>query len=259
MSEAAPFSRARTPENMPPLSNAVMRDAYRTLPAEEFRAEYAIPTPVDRHGLVDHDALVYQVSSFVEPDYKWKAPFFDEHHLYWPAASYEENDRYRYFRELPVHKIWVPRQFHNFTHLMTVPPEIPSVKVMNQEMRSYRRKDYLLQLTSRIITMQQFAERAQPYVFTDGGVEKVRYIDLVTRRVIDDLAQLDVHRDAFVRQLERHHKRGLVDLSKLSSLALDEVSIEETVPHVHANIMPKFHRAMGVAALKIELPFEKVA
>lgn len=55
---------------------------------EEFRERFSIPTPVHPNGLVDYERLVYEVSSLVDPEYKWLSPFFDEHHLYWPAADY---------------------------------------------------------------------------------------------------------------------------------------------------------------------------
>lgn len=266
MSEAEVFVRKHAPENMPPtFLDPVLQDAYERLHIQEFREEFAIKTPVDDEGLVDHETLVAQVADFVEPGYKWKTPFFDEHHLYWPHASYNKDLEgvprlYHEFRELPVHKIWVPRQFHNFIHTMSLPPEVPDDNVMKREVRAYRRKDYLLRLTKRIIDIQQVSERAQPYVFRENGVDKIRYMDTTTRRVIDDLERLDSYREGFIRQLETHHRKGLIDLEQLSSLSIEEVGASGAIEDIRASLMSKMvRRKFGRQALKVALPFEKVA
>jgi hypothetical protein len=78
-------------EHLPPVEAAPILKPliFGEMSTEEFRDQFAIPTPVNDDGLVDYRELVRQAREFVDPEYRWLSPFFDEHHLYWPAADYE--------------------------------------------------------------------------------------------------------------------------------------------------------------------------
>src|SRR5262245_28604481 len=72
-----------------------------------------IETPIDDRGLIDISQLIADIKATVDPDYKWlKKP--DVHHFYWPRLFYPfaEEDQavnLRKFRNLPVHKGYMPR------------------------------------------------------------------------------------------------------------------------------------------------------
>ena len=94
-----------------------------------------IETPVDSRGLVDFPGLISLIKSTVEPHYTWESPFNDRHHLQWPRRFYpdidNENTPNPYeFRHLGIGLVRVPRYFHNWVHLITQPPPIPSQEVM---------------------------------------------------------------------------------------------------------------------------------
>lgn len=118
-----------------------------TLPPPEMRAEgfrnrdeilhNRIPTPLDSRGLVDVDALIRQVKATIKPGYRWPG-YSDRHHTLWPAYRYGMYETFKpgteaiSFRNLAVNKIWVSRVFHNWIHLVTLPPDVPSEAAMRE-------------------------------------------------------------------------------------------------------------------------------
>lgn len=117
------------------------------LPLAEFRlpefrtqeglAEHKIETPLNEWGLVDIDELVRRVNATMMPGYRWGGPN-DRHHLGWAHARYVEadellgDDTATTFRDLPINLIWVPREFHNWTHAVTKEPQMPSRDIMRE-------------------------------------------------------------------------------------------------------------------------------
>lgn len=115
------------------------------LPPPQFRlpqfrtaaglAENRVETPLDKWGLVDVDELVQRVNGTMVPGYRWSGPN-DRHHLGWTHAKYIEADALAgdnlatSFRDLSINLIWVPREFHNWTHAVTKDPPVPSRDVM---------------------------------------------------------------------------------------------------------------------------------
>ena len=106
------------------------------LPPREKRlwnieTEGKIETPLDNRGLVDLDLLVELGKQTVEPDYEWRSPFNDVHHLQWPGIAYKnESEIAREFRELVGRKAYIPRRFHNWLHHITELPPLPSEEAM---------------------------------------------------------------------------------------------------------------------------------
>lgn len=101
-----------------------------------------IETPLDDRGLVDFEALVNVVRSTVDPSYDWSSPFNDRHHLQWPRRFYIDEPDAKpnpaEFRHLGIGMVRVPRLFHNWTHLITEPPAMPSFEVMQYRIDAQR-------------------------------------------------------------------------------------------------------------------------
>ncbi len=266
MSELVEFDAPTRLDRMPPIADPIVRSALASLSLRDFREEFAIPTPVDRRGIINHKALLEQVSSFVEPGYRWKAPFFDEHHLYWQASYYESAFNVdpvlaQDFRELPINKIWVPREFHDFVHLMTQPGDVPEHFDMKSIVRDFRLRNYLYTITSQIVNLREVSERAVPRALhkKDGTQEGVIYVDPVTRRSFDSLDEIEDRRRKFINQVEWHDRTGLIDLSTLTSLSLREAGqVEEAIPEIRDMILPNFARAAGRTALRVDIPYERI-
>jgi hypothetical protein len=128
------------------VSEEVTNSYIQGLPPYEWRlpqfrtrggiAENKIETPVDEWGLVDVDELVRRVKATMLPGYTWGGGS-DRHHIGWPHAGYtaadasEADNIANSFRDLPMNKIWIPRIFHNWIHVVTSPPPMPSREVMS--------------------------------------------------------------------------------------------------------------------------------
>lgn len=126
---------------------------------EEGRRE----TPLDSRGLVDLDKLVSLGKQTVQLDYSWISAFNDVHHLQWPAAHYAESLGLpgHEFRELIQRKAYLPRQFHNWLHLITLPPPMPSEEVMRHSIdaeRTARALAVTAQLAVRLTRMPGIPE-----------------------------------------------------------------------------------------------------
>ena len=100
-------------------------------------------TPLDDRGLVDVGALLAEVSGYVDPDYVWRGRL-DEHHLFWFENLYnlanlsnQNPDLSRKFRGMPLHKIKLPRELHDFIHNVTLPVEPPEQEVMEYRLESW--------------------------------------------------------------------------------------------------------------------------
>src|SRR5215216_6283145 len=93
-----------------------------------------IPTPVDERGLVDLRELIKVMKATVAPEYDWRSPFTDDHHLQWPNRWYESIPDSEYnpqrFRGLMISRADTPRVFHVWTHLITEPPPVPDDDIM---------------------------------------------------------------------------------------------------------------------------------
>ncbi len=288
----------RRMEGLPSPGNAPILQYYQSLGADEFQENFALETPLYKNGTVNHQSLVKAVKNLVRPDYQWEAPFFDEHHLYWPAADYElptiayggetetilydkggnkhrqfeasivdttdnevkrrtlseeaivvdrlfselidlsefelfGDDETHYFRvaeqfrELPMNKLWVPRQFHNFLHAVTLPPEMPDLKVMERIVRNARRRDYLFQVATNAMNITEKLQRAEPLALPGG--ENV-LIDRKDKRIYHSPLEMEARREAFVRELIQYHQERVIDLTRLAPMeVVDGRSVEQSL------------------------------
>lgn len=262
MSELADFSTSNILEHLPSVENAPILEKLAILGMRRFQNEYAIETPVDPEtGIVDHEALMDLMKQEVDPTHTWQAPFFDEHHLHWYAHRYESSFQLNVelaaeFRDMPVNKIWAPRQFHNFIHAVTIPPEVPSSDAMRVAVKDFRRKSYIYRISHNALTISARLERVQR--FDNKG--DVMYIDPQTKTVTRNIEVLDRWREEFIHYIEVSHRRGLIDLSQLSMVDLKDVdSIADRLPEIINLMDAGLVRRKGRAALAIDVPYEKVA
>lgn len=230
-------------DQLPPLGDAPVLERLAIVGLHRFRNEHAVDTPTLPDGTVDHDALVQNMRALVSPQYRWKAPFFDEHHLNWEADAYKPESNNgdvvpSRFRELATQKLYTPRQFHVFTHIMTHEPPVPERPVMRQHIDRFRRLRYMWRLANEAITLYERDQRAIPLVGQD------RVIDPETRRVFVR-ERFERDRRQFIARLEQNFEQGLPpDLTDLSILQLvEEGAIEE--------ILPTIRRQLGEATVYV--------
>jgi hypothetical protein len=247
--------------SLPPIEEAPIVEQLAKHGLKKFREEgYALKTPVDERGVVDYRAFVELVSSQVSPDYKWKAPFFDSHHLHYYRDRYEPkyhngSEIPRKFRGLPIHQIWTARGFHFFAHVATVPSDVPEMDVMEEDINTVDDAHELYMLADQAYDLMARKDRSVPW--QNGLV-----IDTTLRRTIS-AKMYDERRKEFIGELEDRFSRGLSpDLTKLTTVKLEHItSVEDSLPRIR--------RAFGEIVLKngnkkrraraISLPIESAA
>ncbi len=235
MSELLDLSTHELLDRLPPVEHAPILDQLGSLGLIKFKELYAIPTPTDEStGIVDHVKLMHEMGKLVSKDYRWQAPFFDEHHLHWYASTYSSPLAKR-FRNLPIHKLWVPRQFHDFVHVMTLPTTKPDDDVMEASVKAFEQDDQLFQVTNEIMTLQERIDNALPYqpgyvlVPETGGKRQLK-----SRKE----GVLEGRRLEFLQEVEERIKADpTLSLSLLSRLELLSIeSISEALPSIRREI-----------------------
>lgn len=224
-------------EQLPPIEHAPILEKLGELGMRKFQMQYAIPTPTFENGIVDHEKLVANVSALVSKDYRWRAPFFDEHHIHWKGYYYnpglhEGSQIPTRFRELNTHKLWIPREFHNFIHAVTIPPNVPAFDVMVESIDQYKRNEYMYTISNEVMTLRERDERAIPLPQTNpDDIRRVR--DPVTKRIVVD-GLYEERRQEFIETIEQYFHDGLPpDLTQLSSLQLKQLTaIEDAIPQI---------------------------
>lgn len=293
-------------ERLPPTEDAPILEKLNTVGTEAFQSTYAIETPLYKNGTVNHRALVKAAKNLVRSDYEWEAPFFDEHHLYWPGADYElptllyegpgdrqlfekggNNNRFyeaglldtskelpswtslpenqiivdrlfselidltefeefddatkeyfaisAEFRELAMNKLWVPRQFHNFIHAVTRPPEMPEIDVMRRIVRNARRREYLFQVATSARVISEKLERSISMELPAGGAI---LHDRKDKRFYHNPQDMEERREKFIRELINYHQEGAIDLTRLAPMeVVDSRSVERSLGAIAARLM----------------------
>ena len=222
--EFADLSTRRLLDKLPPVRYAPILQHLGRLGLENFKKFYAIPTPTHENGIVDHKALIARVNELVSPEYRWRAPFFDEHHLHWKKRYYNPGlhggDQIpEEFRDLPIHTLWIPREVHDFIHVVTNPSDVPENRVMHTSVRDYRIKHYLFKITGQAIELRERNERSVPL---PGDEDRMR--DPIDNRIIDT-GRYEQRRQEFVAEIIKHFQNGMPpDLTSLSSLSLEEAN-----------------------------------
>jgi hypothetical protein len=262
MNELEEFSTSNILEHLPPLEKAPILEKLATLGMRRFQNEYALETPVDpTTGVVDHEKLMELMRGLVDPDYKWQAPFFDEHHLHWFAHRYETSFQPNEmlaseFRDMAINRMWVPRQFHDFVHAVTIPPDVPSLEQMRASVKDFRRKSYIYRISNDAITITERLNRVKRH----DNRGDIMYIDPETKSITRDIGLLDQWREEFIHYIELSYRRGLIDLSRLSTVDLEDVdSIAGILPEIKKLMDEGLIRRKGRAALAVDIPYERVA
>lgn len=245
-------------ERLPPIEQAPILEHLAVLGLRRFREEYARKTPLKSDDTVDYEKLVAEMRGLVSPDYKWQAPFFDEHHLHWEASLYDpdkhDGDTIPYrFRDLSTQKLWVPRQFHNFVHAVTIEPPIPERTVMREYIDRFRRHRYMYSLASEAIDLSERNARAKYYPKIDKVVDKE------TRRTYQP-GVLEKQRQVFINKLEASFEQGMPpDLTELSILRLvEENPIEDFLPTIRRQLgEAAVCRSIKRKARSVALPIER--
>jgi len=259
MSELVDFSSREGVEHLPPLERAPILQKLVEVGQRRFLLDHAVPTPVDPDtGVVDHEKLIDTMLELVDPEYKWQAPFFDEHHLHWFAHRYSsafhpDVKLTNEFRNLSIHKIWVPRQFHNFIHAVTIPPEVPEPEAMRRSVKEFRRNRYIHKITTHALSLYQ---RQQKMVRYDNRGDII-YLDPETKDKTRNIEAFGEWRREFVHHIETNHRRGLIDLSVLTSLEVVNVdTISESLAEIKALMDEGLVRRRGRAALNVRIPID---
>lgn len=158
------------------------------------------------------------------------------------------------FREESINKLWVPRQFHNFLHIVTRQSEVPEYDVMRREVRASRRRSYLYTIANQAITMREQLDRAEEVVLPKGAGSIL--MDKKKRRVLNNPDEMEYRRELFIRQILRHHRDGLIDLSDLAPLeVVDQRSVEGALGQIAARLANQelVSTRHNNKALKVEL------
>lgn len=190
---------------MPQRGDLAKADGYTSLPPREFWLEdldkLRIESPVDERGLVDIHQVVDIGKSLIDPDYEWPRNL-SVHHLYWNKRWYGfpmAGSDAMIFRELPVHKILVPRVFENMLHRVMVQPDIPDQEVMKYRIESWDVAKRLFWTVRTIIRLEKMVDR---YTTIGNGGLPIGYRaeDMIGREVLAGamlrhFSDVEVHMD----------------------------------------------------------------
>lgn len=178
------------------------------LPPREFwrLPDEPFETPVDERGIIDIERLVESVKSTVDPEYTWQQAD-STHHFYWPGSNYSYDEKWvsdkkvystGRFRDLPIHKGELPREFENWLHIVTLPSAVPSREVMQYRTEAWRVAVNLFGSARRVVLWEKRAEKRSKYIENHPEVITFQEEDDFAREYIADL--LDRH----FRGVERH-------------------------------------------------------
>lgn len=158
-----------------------------------FASGEKLDTPLDSRGLVDFEALVQTVNATVDPTYTWppcpsrlNSKRNNLHHLQWPNAWYMNMDESlafrKEFRELSISKAVLPIRFHNWVHIVTQPPPVPSKEVCQYRIeadRVMRKLFQCAQISAQLLRKDDLSKQSQKRLLRrlsayDETLEEVR-------------------------------------------------------------------------------------
>lgn len=205
MSERAfvikPESMAAAPEEslrlleLPSPEDVPLIKEFGRLGVDRFMDRYAIQTQTDDRGFVDYGWLLSYTHSLVPTDHIWKGRL-DVHHLQWTAGAYHPDlfndnddpsipDR---FREIPFHKLLIPRDLHDLIHITTLPPPVPTYEQMERRVDAYDIAMKLFQKAKQAIEVASKEERLIP---APHPAYQDRTYDPASRKLIERQALID--------------------------------------------------------------------
>lgn len=191
--------------------------SFDTLPPPNVRLrdwrdpEQRIVPVTDERGLMDPYKLIEDVKATIDPSHEWSLKL-DVHNFYWPQSnfpyqhfkhSHPKHDMPPAFRNLPIHKGLIPRDFHVWAHLITVPPERPSHEVMLRRVEAWTVARELYRVASKTVASERQAKRRKNLINAHPELinEDFNGIDTIGEEVMQDV--LETCFKGFKRQLER--------------------------------------------------------
>lgn len=204
----------------------LMRDLGR-MGIDKFMNRFAVPTQTDDRGFVDYGWLLGYVHSLVPDDHVWSGTP-DVHHLQWTAESYKPRyfneqkdpelpDR---FREMPFHKLLIPRDLHDLIHVVTLPSPTPSYEVMGSRLAAYDTAISLFEKAKQTIEVANKEQRLVPAPHPDYSHKTY---DPVSKKLIEREVLIDKYW-SFYNQFKKHLSEtdqqdvdDLIDLSVIKS------------------------------------------
>lgn len=167
------------------------------------------PTPTDDRSLVNIDGLITLVKSTVDPAYQWPTEAND-HHFYWPKATYTDTvvsenpyERLRLFREINVHRGYIPRVFENWLHVITAPPAVPPVEVRQYRIEAWLvARDLFRMARKTIVSEKNIDKRYRQIQLSPGTIEGGQ--DSIAEEIL--LEAWTRNFEGYEMQLERQEK-----------------------------------------------------
>lgn len=139
-----------------------------------------IETPLDSRGLVDFPKLIDSVCEYVEEDYQWRGQD-NGHHLYWFDKLYTKPNLFnqdvttsRVFRGLHIHIVELPRELHDFLHVVTLPVEVPDEEVMKYRIDSWNVAVNLFNHVE-IIKKKKFLSNGEASQYVNKRILKLKF------------------------------------------------------------------------------------
>ncbi|MDB5176489.1 MAG: hypothetical protein JWN75_157 [Candidatus Saccharibacteria bacterium] len=204
---------------LPPIESVPILKEYGRLGLNAFTKEYGVKTPLDDRGFVDYGALLSYIDSLVDKEYIWTGKP-DIHHLQWEADKYNESHFLhkedptipQRFREIPFHKLLIPRQMHNLIHVVTIPPEVPEYEEMKKRVEAYRIARSLFQMAKQTLDIEAQEMRLIPVPHPKKMKEE---FDPVKRKIVER----DVLIDRYIEFTEQFH----AELSTISQKDVEDL------------------------------------
>ncbi len=170
-----------------------------------------IKTPVDDRGIIDIDRLIDDVKATVDPSYDWPLEA-NVHHFYWPEANYIDTirpkdplDSLRVFRELSIHRGYVPRVFENWLHLVTAPPEIPDREVRHYRVEAWLVARDLFRMARKTIACEKNIDKRYRQIKRNPHILKPEFggVDVIGEEIL--LEAWDKNFRGYEQQRARHN------------------------------------------------------
>lgn len=218
---------SRRPLELPTPEQVPIIKEYGRLGIERFMDRYAVPTETDERGFVDYRWLLAYVHSLVPPSHTWVGKL-DVHHLQWTGASYqpehfEEHDDPTIpdqFREMPFHKLLIPRDLHDLIHIVTLPPPLPEYEQMERRVTAYNTAIKLFHAAKQAIEVATREERLIP---APHSKYRNRTYDPVARKLIERDVLIDRYWEFYTEfkgrlsEIAQHDVDDLIDLDRIRS------------------------------------------
>jgi hypothetical protein len=222
---ASTSTRQPSLKELPPIESAPILKEYGRLGLTAFTKEYGMKTPTDGRGFVDYGALLGYVDSLVKKDFIWSSRM-DIHHLQWESHRYnpvefaDEEDPTipQRFREIPFHKLLIPRQMHEFIHVVTLPPELPEFDEMKKRVEAFDIAVSLFQKAKQTLDIEAQEMRLIPVPHPKKMKEEY---DPIKRKIIERDVLIDRYKEfteQFHNQLSKTTQQDVENLINMELL-----------------------------------------